>query len=358
MPISLRPSIIAVALGLAGLAPSAQALSFVFRDASTSGAMTDQQRGGFQAAANFWSSKLGDNVTVYMDIAFSALDPGVLGATDATFVSTSYSSIRAHLISDASTALDAIAVAHLQSGPALSFLATQGDLSSRLDNDGSANNLSLGLTTANAKAMGYSVATSTLHPDAKITFATAYAGDFVYSRAGGVPSNKYDFITVAEHEIGHVLGFVSGIDDIDFCAGPSNACNLPDTVDRFESDWWYEPLDLFRYSGLGIPDVRVGGSPYFSIDGGRTAMDAFSTGTAHGNGYQASHFGTGSVNLLRPFVRKGEFYDATAHDLAAFDVIGWDVAAVPEPETYALLLAGLGVVGFATRRRAAARHSG
>lgn len=30
----------------------------------------------------------------------------------------------------------------------------------------------------------------------------------------------------------------------------------------------------------------------------------------------------------------------------------WSVSAVPEPETYAMLLAGLGLVGFAARRRA------
>jgi hypothetical protein len=36
-------------------------------------------------------------------------------------------------------------------------------------------------------------------------------------------------------------------------------------------------------------------------------------------------------------------------------VVGYDltVPAVPEPETYALMLAGLGLIGFATRRRAA-----
>jgi hypothetical protein len=41
----------------------------------------------------------------------------------------------------------------------------------------------------------------------------------------------------------------------------------------------------------------------------------------------------------------------TYSDLAAWAVRPGDVAAVPEPETYAMLLAGLGIIGAATRRR-------
>jgi hypothetical protein len=33
--------------------------------------------------------------------------------------------------------------------------------------------------------------------------------------------------------------------------------------------------------------------------------------------------------------------------------VAFAVAAIPEPETYALLLAGLGLLGFAARRRRA-----
>ena len=352
-PIPLRSVTLGVALVLSALAPSAHALSFVFNDTSSNGGMTTVQRNAFQTAADYWSRTLTDPVTVYIDIAFSPLGPQILGGSTANFTTASYASIRSHLISDARSALDAVAVAHLQAGPALTFLATQGDLSSRLDHDGSTNNTLIGLTTANAKAMGIDPGTSALTPDANLTFATGYAGDFVYTRAGGTPSNKIDFITVAEHEIGHALGFSSGIDDIDSCAGPNNTCGLPNTVDRFEHDWWYQPLDLFRYSGVGTADVRVGGNPYFSVDGGSTALERFSTGVVHGNAYQASHFGTQNLNLMRPYIGRGESYDATATDLAAYDAIGWNVAAVPEPQTCALLLAGLGVVGFATRRRAA-----
>jgi hypothetical protein len=350
---SFRRPLLAVALGLGVLAPSAQALTFVLNDVSVGG-MSAQQLSAFQTAANFWSGKFSDPVTVYLDIGFNNLGPNILGSTGSSYVSTSYSDIRGALVADATSALDHTATSHLQSGPGLAFWATQGDGSVRFDNDGSLNNTTLGLTTANAKAMGFNIGTSTAVPDASIQFATAFAGDFVYTRAGGVPSDKIDFITVAEHEIGHALGFTSGVDFIDYCMAPrlGSACGISNGANRFEDDWWYQPLDMFRYSAAGVADVRVGGSPYLSVDGGATALAPFSTGEEHGNGWQASHFGPDQVNLMRPFVGNGEFYDASNRDLAAFDAIGWDVSgAVPEPSTWAMLAAGLGMVGWTTRRR-------
>jgi hypothetical protein len=353
-----RHPLLAASFALAFLAPSAQALTFVLHDVS-SGGMSAQQLAAFQAAANYWSSKLSDPVTVYLDIGFNNLGQNILGSTSSTFAVTDYNSIHGALLSDASSSLDNTAMAHMQNGPALKFWATQGDGSSRLDNDGSANNIYLGMTTANAKAMGFGIGTSIASPDASIVFANAYAGDFVYTRAGGIPNNKVDFITVAQHEIGHALGFTSGVDDIDYCMAPRNgaACGLTNTANRFEGDWWYEPLDLFRYSAAGVADVRVGGTPYFSVDGGVTSIAPFSTGTEHGNGWQASHFGPNQVNLMRPFVGDGEFYDASNKDLAAMDAIGWDLTTpVPEPGTWAMLLAGLGLLGWTSRRRRNTSH--
>lgn len=350
---SFQPAALVLGLAIAGLAPTAQALNLVLTDVGGT-KMSAQQFAAFQTAADYWESQLTDNVTVYVNIAFGNLGPNVLGSATSAKITVDYSEVRSLLAADAVSAVDASAVGHLQAGSALSFMATQGDLTSRLDADGSTNNRQLFLTTANAKALGKDVGpTSAGNPDATITFANAFASSFAYSRVNGqVPGDKSDFITVAEHEIGHALGFMSGVDGIDNCAGAANACGLETGANRFENQPWFYSLDLFRYSAANVLDLRVGGSPYFSVDGGATNVQPFSTGEDYGNGWQASHFGTGGTALMRPFVPMGESYDATAADLMALDAIGWNLAAaVPEPQSYALLLGGLGILAWARRRR-------
>lgn len=53
------------------------------------------------------------------------------------------------------------------------------------------------------------------------------------------------------------------------------------------------------------------------------------------------------------WVDLGGTVDTTNHTITAFttDQLPFAIAAVPEPETYAMLLAGLGLVGMAARRR-------
>ncbi|OYU15306.1 MAG: hypothetical protein CFE37_06910 [Alphaproteobacteria bacterium PA4] len=119
----------------------------------------------------------------------------------------------------------------------------------------------------------------------------------------------------------------------------------------------------------------------------------FSTGAYNGNSRQASHWvdnkyttvgscQTPSVarGIMDPTAGKCELMAVTALDLAAFDVIGWNIAtgardsgtvqftstqiatytgavfnaaAVPEPASWAMLIAGFGLIGAAQRRRRA-----
>lgn len=58
--------------------------------------------------------------------------------------------------------------------------------------------------------------------------------------------------------------------------------------------------------------------------------------------------GLGSLGYEKPYVYEGSFF------LGANGALNYTVAAIPEPEAYALMLAGLGLVGFAARRRKSA----
>lgn len=348
MSARFKKCLAALAVSVA-MAPAAHALNFVFTDTGSS-PMTAQQLSALQAAGNYWSSKLSDPVTIYMGVSFDSLGGGVLGQASSLLYVKSYAEVRSLLSADKTSADDITAVASLQAGSSLSFWSTQGDGSSRFDSDGSANNAGLLLSAANLKALGVAVSTTADAPDAHLSFSKDFA--FSYSRVGGTPAGQYDFITVAQHEIGHALGFLSGVDRIDYCLDHAAGCALSGAADQFEESEWFTTLDLFRYSAPGALDLRVGGSPYFSIDGGASAIESFSTGDAHGNGYQASHFGTAHLTLMRPTISSGGFYDATPADLQAFDAIGWNVATpVPEPAGAALLMAGLGIVALRAQRR-------
>lgn len=349
---TLCAALLTLVVGLAGLTPSAQALNIVLNDVGTV-PMNAVQLSAFQAAASYWSGRLSDNATVYVNIAFNDLGTNVLGSTTSTVMTLTYSALRGQLAGDARSATDISAMASLPASASLNFYATQGNLSTHFDNDGSTNNAIFRVNTANLKALGLNPGTDAGNPDASISFANAYAGNFAFARVNGqVPANKVDFVTVAEHEIGHALGFTSGVDTIDYCVGHAPQCGLSGATNEFEGLAWYYPLDLFRYSGAGKRDLALGGSPYFSVDGGVTAVQPFSTGEAHGNGQQASHFGTSVITLMRPIVGNGQSYDATASDLMAFDAIGWDLAAaVPEPSQYSLLLGGLAAIGLVRRRQ-------
>ena len=55
---------------------------------------------------------------------------------------------------------------------------------------------------------------------------------------------------------------------------------------------------------------------------------------------------------IKAFLMDGEFYLAIANETSnTTSLYSMSMAPVPEPETYAMLLAGLGLVGFMARRR-------
>ncbi|QQV78925.1 NF038122 family metalloprotease [Sphingomonas aliaeris] len=374
-------------------ASQAQAVTFVLNDIGGVGAGT-RARAGYETAARYWSSLLTDDVTVNLNVGFYELDSGALAEASSSYAYISMNQGYAALTADRTSTLDTQAVGSLRplgSNGAIEAVANNfangangwngyTDLSTRLDNDGSRNNSSLKITTASAKALGITTHFDgneiNFGSDGTIVFNSGYPFDF--NSTDGIPPRSFDFIGVAIHEIGHALGFVSGVDDVDLRTSPG------------QTEWWWlndvensinmSQLDLFRYGSAGNLDWSTQNTPYFSLDGGVSQLfgdSRFATGAYNGDGRQASHWkdtaGRGpQLGVLDPTSARGQMQDITALDLAAIDAIGWDVnmnvlansnyrlstasiyrtfSAVPEPATWGMMILGFGMVGASSRYR-------
>lgn len=330
-----------------------------------------QAQNAFQAAAARWSAVFTDNVVIDLTVGTANLGaPNIIGQAASRANFYSYSSFRAALAADATSALDATAVANLGAGSSFGMLLNYtsnnpngaGSSAAYLDNDGDANNTTVRINAANAKALGLNAGTGNLGGacsvtcDAFIQFNSVFAFD--YDPTDGITAGTVDFVGVATHEIGHALGFVSGVDILDINSpggtGPTPQF-FPDNAFTYVS-----PLDMFRFSSAscqsGVIDWTAGtGSKFFTVDKCATTGPTFSTGEVHGDGRQASHWKDNlGIGIMDPTAGNGELLAITENDLRAFDAIGWNravPAAVPEPATWAMMISGFGLVGAAARRR-------
>lgn len=345
---------------------------------------------GFQIAANFWSQMLTNNANINLGVKFAPLAPNVIGSTGSTRQDISVANWAARVnATKSNSAIDQMAVLPTLTNGGASFItngltqAGNDDASTqRFINGDSFSSQVLWENTSLLKAIGAGVNPNVI--DGNVTFSSNFGFDF--NPTDGISANTFDFIGVAIHEIGHALGFVSGVDILDYFSaskGPGRnvlGYSINDTS-------IYSALDMFRYSndpnninpaaGNSL-DLSTGGTKFFSIDGGQTALfgNTFSTGAYNGDGRQASHWkdtagcqvGNG---IMDPTFCFGQLGDVTSLDLAAYDAMGWNLrydvssgnfnltsaqifqnyGGVPEAATWAMMLAGFGMIGGTLRAR-------
>ena len=132
--------------------------------------------------------------------------------------------------------------------------------------------------------------------------------------AGGLSPGGPDFLTTATHEIGHILGFG-------------------------EADSWRAQIDASTGLFTGAASVAA--------YGGGVPLDRYGSHWAEGT--MSVRDGLPQETMMDPSTPFGERQLPTALDYAGFADMGWQVSAVPEPETALMLLAGLALIGLRAR---------
>ncbi|MEO1620017.1 MAG: NF038122 family metalloprotease, partial [Cyanobacteria bacterium J06632_3] len=303
--------------------------------------VTLEQRVGFELAAAIWGTYLTDDVTINLHIGSSdslGENGQAVGGAIPILHEQNYGVYQEYASADASSEHDDQALESLQTGNTTDFFVNGQVVDGNND---------ILLTSAQAKALGMDEALTLdngttwerdlVNPDALdgyILISNSFDWNYDYLRSEEQPEGTLDFLSMALHEIGHQLGFVSGLDGtIDFetlYSGDTQISNFT-ALDLFRSS--VDSTQLENPDG-SVSDLSLGQNSYFSIDGGQTNLGEFSTGAD----YQASHWKRlkDAMGIFDPTLAYQERLSIGYLDLQAIDVLGWDV-------DYSAVAAGLDV---------------
>ncbi|NJN12496.1 MAG: hypothetical protein HC815_32880, partial [Richelia sp. RM1_1_1] len=290
--------------------------------------VSNQMLAAFAEATSYWTSIISNSADVNITVGFRDLGAGVLAQNTAERSNFTYTDIYDALVANRTSEDDFTSSDNLQDGSDFSLLlnrtsnnpAGSDSITPYLDNDGDANNTTIRVNRANAKGLGL-IEASDSSQDALLILNSNSNITWDFDPSDGISIGAYDFVGLVAHEIGHTLGFDSGVDVLD--------SNSPAPDDSYT---YVTPMDLFRFSadsianGNGVIDWTASTTnKYFSIDGGTTEIASFSTGVNYGDGQQASHFKDDVVlSIMGPKVAPGEQLQISSLDKQLFDVIGWN----------------------------------
>ncbi len=220
----------------------------------------------------------------------------------------------------------------------------QGFLNS-VPNTNPLNNGGVTTTLADLRTLGFSG--YDIASDSTISLNTSLMN---LSRSGSQDSQKYDLMAVASHEIDEVLGLGSALN------GLSNGAAAPTGA--------IGSLDLFRYSANGTRSFNTSQSTaaYLSADGGKSYIVYFNQ-TQGGDFHDFYSDGSNSRAVRGPaqvqdaFGSPGTQENLGSSEITALQMVGYNLAAAPEPSAFAAFavgLLGLGALALKARKRTAA----
>lgn len=265
-----------------------------------------------ERAADRWRRIITDPITVTIDAELGAYDGREwLGIAGARYLTLSYDGMRTALIRDAGSGGGIVGA--MPPFDRLSFVPPSIDRTTVI------------ATKANLKALGFGNLDDLYGArDGTIRFNTS-GSRFDFDARDGIDPGAIDFESVAAHEIGHLLGFVSSVDEVDAGNGQAAAT----------------PLDLFRFAsgGPGDPGTtdQFATFPRSLAPGVESHLDTMteawpvSTGSTMGDRRQASHWKDASltrvlIGVMDPTFARGARIPITGADERALDLVGWDMA--------------------------------
>jgi hypothetical protein len=320
--------------------------------------MSVQQMLGMEMAGRIWGKVLTDNVTVNIHVATATDMPGtaLAGALPA-FAKTELSDYFEHLQADMTSVDDSIMLQSTQPQYLDGKLVGWFDLylSDRRSSSRNLGHISkedddMNLSRANGKAINL-LDSNNSELDAFIAFndlaSSTISWSYNFVRDTGNDPNSVDFLSVALHEIGHALGFISSIDRPGWLSSDFSKVTPEEMTARMdeylnsirERAKLMTPLDLTRYSTESsfVNDLSIGGVAFFKTSrwdwSQNKSAPRFATGKLlgeGGDGWQASHWNQANgQTLMKPGLSLGEQAFIALEDLLALDVIGWNRGSNP-----------------------------
>jgi hypothetical protein len=321
-------------------------MNFVFTYAPGT---TLEQMVAFETAGRVWADRLQDNVTVNIYVEpTNTLPVGVAGgALMGVQADQAYSAWRTRLAADSKTGTDQSVLQRMPANTG-SFTAWVNDVGPEglTSNKSEQTSSTLNVSRANAKALGLTNGQGGAL-DGYILMNNQLASlglNWDYSVNGNIAPGSVSYFSVAIHEIGHVLGFYSGVDASGWQITPIDGFYNDDDDDDDDDGGGggeLDPrsilrnatgLDMLRYSNENSLDLVIGGSPFYSINGGTTKSADYATGVNRnlgGDGFQASHWKSsgGALGIMEPTIAPGQRKNLRPLDQQALDAIGWDASS-------------------------------
>ncbi|MGH9937676.1 MAG: NF038122 family metalloprotease, partial [Blastocatellia bacterium] len=162
------------------------------------------------------------------------------------------------------------------------------------------------------------------------------ATNFDFDPSDGIKPKRTDFNAAAMHEIGHALGFFSGVGSKEqFPNDPLTPVALD--MFRFRPGVTSETFSSApRILSPGGEHIFFGGGPELPLS---TARDDGIGGDGRQAGHWKDDFFTGRyIGIMDPILAEGHRHSITTNDLQAFELIGYRTNPLPNPREAELKL--------------------